>query len=218
MARETKQAKKQRARAFYERMHERYKNKEAHLYYYDPFSLTIAVLLSAQTTDAAVNKVTKELFRRWPTPQKMAEADSDEIAHVIKSIGFWRVKSKHCVEAAQMIMRDFDGHVPASMEELTRLPGVGRKTANIVLNRGFHHAVGIAVDTHVFRIAKRLAFSHAATPLACEQDLLALLPQDTWTNINDEWIRFGRDTCRAKHPLCTHCCAQDLCPSYKQAE
>lgn len=218
MTKETKRAKKERAWAFYLRMHARYKNQDPHLYYYDPFSLTIAVLLSAQTTDAAVNKVTKELFRRWPTPQSMAKADVSDVAEVIRSIGFWRMKSKHCVEAAQMIVRDFGGQVPARMEDLTRLPGVGRKTANIVLNRGFHHAVGIAVDTHVFRIAKRLGFSDATTPLACEQDLLHLLPQECWTHVNDEWIRFGRDTCRAQRPLCTSCCARDLCPSYTDTD
>ena len=148
----------------------------------------------------------------------MAKADVSDVAEVIRSIGFWRMKSKHCVEAAQMIVRDFGGQVPARMEDLTRLPGVGRKTANIVLNRGFHHAVGIAVDTHVFRIAKRLGFSNATTPLACEQDLLRLLPQECWTHVNDEWIRFGRDTCRAQRPLCTSCCARDLCPSYTDTD
>ena len=166
MPRESKKAKRERAIEVCRRMGELYPAVQSALNFSDPFTLVICVLLSAQTTDAAVNKVTPELFSRWPTPEAMAEADPAEIAEVIRTIGFFRTKSVHCVEAAQMIVSDFGGEVPRTMDELTRLPGVGRKTANIVLNKAFGIVDGIAVDTHVYRIASRLRFSSAPTPLA----------------------------------------------------
>jgi len=218
MPRESKKARRERAIEMCRRMDELYPSVKSALNYTDPFSLVICVLLSAQTTDAAVNKVTPELFDRWPTPQAMAEADPAEVGEVIRSIGFWRSKSKHCVEAAQMIISDFGGEVPHTMEELIRLPGVGRKTANIVLNKGFGIVDGIAVDTHVYRIASRLGFSKAPTPLACEQDLLDLLPHELWGSVNEQWIHFGRDTCTAQHPKCDGCPLVDLCPSAFKAE
>lgn len=218
MPRESKKARRERAIEMCRRMDELYPSVKSALNYTDPFSLVICVLLSAQTTDVAVNKVTPELFDRWPTPQAMAEADPSEVGEVIRSIGFWRSKSKHCVEAAQMIISDFGGEVPHTMEELIRLPGVGRKTANIVLNKGFGIVDGIAVDTHVYRIASRLGFSKALTPLACEQDLLDLLPHELWGSVNEQWIHFGRDTCTAQHPKCDGCPLVDLCPSAFKAE
>lgn len=211
--RESKQAKKQRAQEFCARIHAHYAHAESALNYTDAFTLTIAVLLSAQTTDAAVNKVTPTLFSRWGTPQLMAQARVDEVGEVIRSIGFWRTKAEHCVQTAQMIISDFGGSVPHTMKELTRLPGVGRKTANIVMNKAFSQAEGIAVDTHVFRIAKRLGFSRAQTPLAAEQDLLQLLPRQTWEYVNEEWIHFGREICPARKPHCDKCFACDICPS-----
>ena len=156
MPRESKRAKRERAVEMCRRMGELYPAVESALDYHDPFTLVICVLLSAQTTDAAVNKVTPELFRRWPTAEAMAQADPAEIAEVIRTIGFFRAKSLHCVEASQMIVSDYGGEVPQTMEELTRLPGVGRKTANIVLNKGFGIVDGIAVDTHVYRISRRM--------------------------------------------------------------
>ena len=167
MPRESKKARRERAVEMCRRMGELYPAVESALNFTNPFEMVICVLLSAQTTDAAVNKVTPELFRRWPDAASLAGADPEEVGEVIRSIGFWRSKSQHCVEAAQMIMADFGGEVPRTMEELTRLPGVGRKTANIVLNKSFGIVEGIAVDTHVYRIATRMGFSKAPTPLAC---------------------------------------------------
>ena len=194
-------------------MHERYPGVQSALDYHDPFTLVVCVMLSAQTTDAGVNRVTPELFRRWPTPQAMAQADPAEVGEVIHSIGFWRAKAAHCVELSQMIMSDYGGEVPRTMEELCRLPGVGRKTANIVLNKAFGICEGIAVDTHVFRIATRMGFTRASTPAAAEKDLLDLLPQELWTYVNEEWIHFGRDTCTAQRPKCEGCPCTDICPS-----
>ena len=181
-----------------------------------PYRLVISVLLSAQTTDAQVNKVTPELFRRWPSPEALAAASPEEVAEVIRSLGFYKSKARHAVEAAQMIVSDYGGEVPHTMTELTRLPGVGRKTANIVLNVSFGIVEGIAVDTHVNRIAHRLALSpktHEKEPLKTEQDLLKLLPREYWRDVNHQWIRFGREVCSAKAPRCGECPMADLCPS-----
>ncbi|MBY4797868.1 endonuclease III [Collinsella sp. AGMB00827] len=220
MARETNAAKRERAIEFCERLDRRYGPVECFLDHATPFRLVIAVLLSAQTTDAQVNKVTPELFRRWPTPETMAGATAAEVAEVIKSLGFYKTKARHTVEAAQMIMADFGGEVPRTMDELTQLPGVGRKTANIVLNVGFGIVEGIAVDTHVNRIAHRLRFSlkkHEKLPLKTEQDLLKLLPREWWENVNHQWITFGREICHARSPRCSECPMTDLCPSVQSA-
>lgn len=216
MPRETNAAKRERAIEVCERLDRRYGPVECFLDHENPFRLVISVLLSAQTTDAQVNKVTPELFRRWPTPEAMAGATPTEIAEVIKSLGFYKTKAKHCVEAAQMIVADYGGHVPADMKELVKLPGVGRKTANIVLNVSFGIVEGIAVDTHVNRIAHRLKLSpktHEKEPLKTEQDLLKILPKEYWRNVNHQWIKFGREICDARKPLCSECPLSDICPS-----
>ena len=218
MPRESKKAKRERAMEFCHRVGALYPQVESALNFTTPFTMVICVLLSAQTTDAAVNKVTPELFSRWPDAESMAQADQAEVAEVIRSIGFWRTKSQHCVEAAQMIVADFGGEVPRTMEELTRLPGVGRKTANIVLNKAFGIVEGIAVDTHVFRIATRLRLTNKPTPLQAEQDLLAIIPQELWEPVNEQWIHFGRDTCRAQNPRCEECPMTDICPSAFKAQ
>lgn len=218
MPRETNAAKRERAIEVCERLDRRYGPVECFLDYENPFRLVISVLLSAQTTDAQVNKVTPELFRRWPTPEAMAGATPTEIAEVIKSLGFYKTKAKHCVEAAQMIVTDYGGHVPADMKELVKLPGVGRKTANIVLNVSFGIVEGIAVDTHVNRIAHRLKLSpktHEKEPLKTEQDLLKILPKEYWRNVNHQWIKFGREICDARKPLCSECPLSDICPSVR---
>ena len=141
-----------------------------------------------------------------------------EIAEVIRSIGFYRTKSVHCVEASQMIVSDFGGEVPRTMEELTKLPGVGRKTANIVLNKAFGIVDGIAVDTHVFRLATRWKLTNKPTPLQAEQDLLTLIPRELWGPVNEQWIHFGRDVCTAQRPKCDGCPLVDICPSAFRAE
>lgn len=218
MPRETNAAKRERAIEVCERLNRRYGPVECFLDHENPFRLVISVLLSAQTTDAQVNKVTPELFRRWPTPETMAGATPTEIAEVIKSLGFYKTRAKHCVEAAQMIVADYGGHVPADMKELVKLPGVGRKTANIVLNVSFGIVEGIAVDTHVNRIAHRLKLSpktHEKEPLKTEQDLLKILPKEYWRNVNHQWIKFGREICDARKPLCSECPLSDICPSVR---
>lgn len=216
MPRETNASRRERAIEVCERLNRRYGPVECFLDHQNPFRLVISVLLSAQTTDAQVNKVTPELFRRWPTPYEMAGASVADVMDVIKSLGFYKTKAKHCVEAARMIVADYVGEVPSTMRELQKLPGVGRKTANIVLNVGFGIVEGIAVDTHVNRIAHRLALSpktHEKEPLKTEQDLLKILPHEYWESVNHQWISFGREICSARSPKCAECPLADLCPS-----
>ena len=216
MPRESKKAKAERAVEVCRRLDKKYGPVECFLDHTNPFRLVISVLLSAQTTDAQVNRVTPELFRRFPTPEAMAAASPEEVAKIIRSLGFYKTKARHCVEAAQAIVADFGGEVPRTMAELTSLPGVGRKTANIVLNVSFGIVEGIAVDTHVNRIAHRLGLSpktHEREPLKTEQDLLAILPRELWGPVNHQWIRHGRDTCTARAPKCDGCVLEDICPS-----
>ena len=213
MPRESKVKKRERAIEFCARMDELYPQPTPALDFSDPFQCVVAVALSAQTTDANVNKVTPELFARWGTPGKMAQADVNEVEKVIWTIGFHHNKARNCVNCARIIMSDFGGEVPQSMEELQKLPGVGRKTANIVMNVSFGKCEGIAVDTHVFRIAHKLKLSNKKTPAETEQDLLDLIPQELWTDVNDQWIRLGRQYCIARRPQCASCPLADICPS-----
>lgn len=216
MPRETNAAKRERAVEVCERLNARYGPVECFLDHESPYRLVISVLLSAQTTDAQVNKVTPELFDRWPSPDALAQASTAEVAEVIHSLGFYKSKAAHAVQCAQMIVADYGGEVPHTMDELCRLPGVGRKTANIVLNVAFGITKGIAVDTHVNRIAHRLALSpktHAKEPLKTEQDLLKVIPKRYWPDVNHQWISFGREICSAKSPRCPDCPLNDICPS-----
>ena len=215
MPRESIASKRARVTEVCRRMDEIFPEAECALHYSDPFSLVIAVLLSAQTTDASVNKVTPVLFGRWPTPSDLAAAPLAEVEEVLHPLGFFRSKARHVVECAQMVVADFGGEVPRTMEELTRLPGVGRKTANIVLNNAFGIVEGIAVDTHVFRIAHKLKLvgPSADTPQKTETALLKLYPRDSWGPINHQWVLFGRETCIARRPKCETCFLSDLCPS-----
>lgn len=214
MARESKKAKIERALAVAERMNQHYPEPECALIYGgDPFRLTIAVLLSAQTTDKGVNKVTPALWERYPTIADLAAAKVEDVSDIIHSIGFYRTKAANCIKCAQMVLSEYGGEIPQDINELQKLPGVGRKTANVVLNEAFGIVEGIAVDTHVFRIAHRLKFAKADTPAKTEDELLALYPREYWGPINHQWVLFGREVCDAKKPKCIDCFLHDLCPS-----
>ena len=216
MPRESLKSKQERALVVCERMGEHYPAAQPALDFGgDPFRLTIAVLLSAQTTDAAVNKVTPELWKRYPTIEDLAAADVHDVEIILRSIGFFRVKAANCIKCAQMVLSEYGGEVPRTYEELQKLPGVGRKTANIVMNAGFGIVEGIAVDTHVFRIAHKLKLSNAKDPSKTEQDLLKIIPQDLWEPVNHQWILFGREICNAKNPKCGDCFLIDVCPTRK---
>ena len=216
MPRESLKSKRERALVVCERMGEHYPAAQPALDFGgDPFRLTIAVLLSAQTTDAAVNKVTPELWKRYPTIEDLAAADVHDVEEILRSIGFFHVKAANCIKCAQMVLSEYGGEVPHTYEELQKLPGVGRKTANIVMNAGFGIVEGIAVDTHVFRIAHKLKLSNAKDPSKTEQDLLKIIPQDLWEPVNHQWILFGREICNAKNPKCGDCFLIDVCPTLK---
>ena len=215
MPRENLTQKRARAAEIERRLFERYGEGECSLDHSDPFTLTIAVILSAQCTDAAVNKVTPELFARFGTPEAMAHASIADIETIIHPLGFFRSKAKNIVACAQGVLADFGGEIPNDIDALQTLPGVGRKTANVVMCQAFLNPQGIAVDTHVFRIAHRLGFAtrNDDTPQKTEDKLLKIYPQSDWLFINHQWVHFGRDTCRARNPKCDGCPLADLCPT-----
>ena len=215
MARESLASKRERAALIEERMFDHYGLGEASLDYRTPFELTVAVVLSAQCTDAAVNKATPALFAAYPTPAALAQADPADVAELIRSLGFFRSKAKNLVALAQTVMADFGGEIPADVDLLQKLPGVGRKTANCVMCEAFKDPQGIAVDTHVFRIAHRLKLAgpSADTPQKVEDVLLKVYPHNQWGYINHQWVHFGREFCRARNPRCADCIVGDLCPT-----
>ena len=210
MPRETNAAKRERAVEVCERLNRRYGPVECFLDHENPFRLLIAVLLSAQTTDAQVNKVTPKLFAQWPTPEDMAGASVADVADTIKSLGFYKSKAKHAVEAAQMIVADYGGEVPADMKELVKLPGVGRKTANVVMSCAFGEDA-IAVDTHVFRVTNRLGLADAPDVLKTEHQLMQAVPKDQWSRAHHWLIYHGRRVCAARKPACETCTLRAWC-------
>ncbi len=190
-----------------------YPDARCELDFTSPFQLLVATVLSAQSTDVGVNKVTPVLFARWPTPQALAEADRAELEEVIRPTGFFRNKAAALQRLSRQITDDYDGKVPVSIDDLVKLPGVGRKTANVV--RG--HAFGlpaITTDTHVLRVSKRLGWTTSAKPEVVETDLQQLFDPSDWTVLSDTLIFHGRRRCHAKKPACGACVVGGLCPSY----
>jgi endonuclease III len=179
----------------------------------DPWHLLVAVILSAQTTDVGVNKVTPKLFARFPGPEDLADADVEEVEAIVRPTGFYHNKTKSIMGAARMVAAEFGGSVPDTMDDLMRLPGVARKTANIVIANAYGKVEGIAVDTHVFRLAHRLGLTTADDPDKVERDLCALLPRSDWYAVNYRFIDHGRAVCTAKRPACGACVLSDICPS-----
>lgn len=181
----------------------------------DPLELLIATILSAQCTDKRVNMVTKGLFKKYKTARDYAKADIKRFEQEIRSTGFYHNKAKNIIGAARMILKDFDGKVPDSMEELIRLPGVARKTANIVLGHGFGKTEGIAVDTHVRRLSRRLALTKNDDPVKIEIDLMKITGQKCWILLSDLLIAHGRAICVAVKPKCFECVLGKLCKMHK---
>jgi len=214
-ARETLQQKRARADAIAVRLAQAYPVVKCPLQHRNNFELLIAVILSAQCTDAAVNKVTPELFRRFPTPVKLSQASLGEIERVIRTLGLFRAKARSLKRCAQQLTQEFSGQVPATMEELLRLAGVGRKTANVTLGHAFAKP-GIAVDTHCQRLSRRLGLSRRQDPTEIEYDLGRLLPPEEWTGFSHRLILHGRAVCHARRPECKKCVVNDSCPSSPQ--
>jgi endonuclease-3 len=180
-----------------------------------PLQILVATILAAQATDQRVNMITPGLFKKYPTAADFARAERAELEQEIRSTGFFRNKAKNIMGAAKKIVDDFGGEVPDTMETLITLPGVARKTANIVLSSGYHKAEGIAVDTHVRRLAGRLGLSKEHDPNKIERDLLEIVPRRHWLDFNYMLVNHGRKICQARKPKCPECVVQHLCPSAK---
>ena len=191
----------------------RYPDAECALRHDSPFQLLAATILSAQCTDAMVNRVTPELFRRWPDAASLARAGQEEVEGVVRSTGFYRNKAKSLRGMAAALRDRHGGEVPRTMEELTEVPGAARKTANVVLGTAFGLAEGVVVDTHVGRIARRLGMTRETDPVKVERDLQALLPREEWVMFSHRVIHHGRSVCTAGSPRCGECPLAGLCPS-----
>jgi len=203
-------AEKGKARAILNRLRRRYPDIGTALDYQSPFQLLVVTVLSAQTTDENVNKVAPVLFERYPTVSDLAEADPEEVEQIIYSTGFYRQKTRSIIKLAQGIEEMFAGEVPMDIEALVELPGVGRKTASVLLAEAWG-VPAIAVDTHVRRVTRRLGLTEQTDPVKIEQDLKALFPQSTWSGVSMRFIQFGRDVCNARRPRCGECELFGLC-------
>lgn len=209
----TKLQKSLLAQEIYDRLKKVHPDAHCELNHSNAYELLLATILSAQCTDARVNMVTPDLFKKYPTPEKLAQAKLAEVEETIKSINFFRNKSKSLIGCAQMLVEKYKGEVPKSVEELSELPGVGRKTANVVLGNAFNINTGIVVDTHVKRTAHILGLTKQTDPEKVEIDLMKLYPNDQWTDLSHLLIFLGRRTCNARKPQCDLCNLKDICVS-----
>jgi len=206
-------AKKPRALEILRRLKLLYPDAPCTLDYETPVQLLVATILSAQCTDERVNRVTPALFQQFPDASALASAELSELEELVRSTGFYRNKAKNIQAACQMIEAEFGGQVPASMPELLKLPGVARKTANVVLAHAYGIHAGVTVDTHVKRLSQRLGLTQQTDPIRIEQDLIKLLPQSDWENWSIRIIYHGRAICNARNPDCGNCVLSDLCPA-----
>jgi endonuclease-3 len=203
----------ERVAAILDALRKTYPGVKCALNHKSAWELTVATILSAQCTDARVNMVTPALFKRFPTPKAMAAASLPEIEELIRTTGFFRAKAKNIQGAARVVTEEFGGQVPKTMDEMLRLPGVARKTANVVLGSWYGIAVGIVVDTHVLRISRRLELTKETQPVPVERDLMKIIPQNRWIDFSHEVIHHGRLVCVARKPRCVDCSLERLCNS-----
>jgi len=203
---------KRRATQVAQRLRRAYPKAVCALHHANPLQLLVATILSAQCTDVRVNIVTPELFARYPTAEALATAPLKNIERLIQSTGFFRNKAKNIRACCRKLVADYDGEVPRTMEELVELPGVGRKTANVVLGVAYGIATGVVVDTHVARLSHRLGLTEQRDPVKIERDLMALLPKRRWIEFSHELIHHGRQICIARRPRCEICPLDSLCP------
>jgi len=197
-------------------LHKNYPKSRTALRYKTPFQILIATVLAAQCTDKRVNKITPQLFNKYKTVYAFAKAKQNVLEQEVRSTGFYRNKSKNIIALSKRIVKEYNGRVPSSMEELITLSGVMRKTANIVLSSGFERAEGIAVDTHVKRLSERIGLSKEKDPNKIERDLMKIVPKKEWIDFNYMLVNHGRKICMARKPLCTECPLKHLCPSAKK--
>jgi endonuclease III len=200
------------------KLRERHADAHCELVHRSPFELIVATVLSAQSTDVMVNQVTPELFRRWPTPEALAKAKPAEVERVIVRTGFFRQKTKSIQGLSKKLVEEHGGEVPRTLAELVTLPGVGRKTANVVLGVAFGTPEGVVVDTHVQRLSQRLGWTRHTEPPEIEQDLMRAFPRDDWDLLSHVLIFHGRRLCTARKPACAACPVAELCPSAFHAE
>jgi endonuclease III len=203
----------ERAREIYDRLIAHYPDAHCALDFKSPFQLLIATILSAQCTDKRVNMVTPALFKRYRTPAALAAANPEELEAIIKSTGFFRNKTKSLLGMSNAVAERHAGKVPNTMDDLVKLPGVGRKTANVVLGNAYDRNEGVVVDTHVGRVSKRLGLTRQTDPVKVEHDLMKLFPSDRWTMLSHLLIEHGRRICEARRPKCESCFLSDICPS-----
>jgi endonuclease-3 len=215
--RESLVQKKVRARAIYRILSKIYPNVRCELNYKTAYQLLVATVLSAQCTDKRVNQTTPALFKKYPNPLKMAQADIKDIQKLVKSTGFYRAKAKNIKTLSSKIITDFDGKVPNKLENLITLPGVGRKTANVVLGHAFG-IPGITVDTHFGRLSRRFGWSKLLDPVKVEFEVGKLIPEKEWTNLSQRLIWHGRRVCHSRKPACGACPIAKYCPSYGMGE
>ncbi|MBX3181033.1 MAG: endonuclease III [Polyangiaceae bacterium] len=206
------------AEAVFARLQALYPDAHCELDHDSPFQLLVATVLSAQTTDVLVNQVTPELFERWPTPEKLAEAEYADVERTLNRIGMFRQKAKNIINLARQLTELHGQEVPRSLAELVALPGVGRKTANVVLGVAFGAPEGVVVDTHVQRLSQRLGWTVETTPEKIEQVLMRLFPRRNWDALSHTLIFHGRRVCDARRPACAACGVSDACPSAFNAE
>jgi endonuclease-3 len=209
----SKQPPQKRIGEILKRFKKAYPDAKCSLNYSNAFELLVATILSAQCTDERVNFVTKTLFKKYPKPQNYLGVPEEELQNDIRTTGFFRNKTKSIRGASKMILENFGGKVPSTMDELLKLPGVARKTANVVLGNVFHIADGVVVDTHVRRVSQRLALTKQSDPEKIEQDLMKLIPKKDWIHFSHMIILHGRHICKAQRPDCANCIVNDLCPS-----
>jgi endonuclease-3 len=209
--------KKARAKAIYRILTKNYPNVTCELDYKNPYQLLVATVLSAQCTDKRVNQTTPALFKKYNSIKKMAAADVKDLQQLVKSTGFYRAKAKNIKNLSQKILIDFNGKVPSNIEDLVTLPGVGRKTANVVLGHGFN-IPGISVDTHFGRLSRRFGWSNQKDPVKVEFEVAKLIPQSQWTKLSQRLIWHGRRVCHSRKPACGACVIAKLCPSYGVGE
>jgi endonuclease-3 len=213
MARESKKARRERAADIFRLLEREYPGARTALEHRDPFELAVATVLSAQCTDERVNMVTPSLFRRFPRAEALAQASQEELEDLVHSTGFFRNKAKNLIGMARAVVEEYEGELPRTLAELTGLPGIGRKTANVILGNAFGIDEGVVVDTHVKRLSGRMGFTRETTPEKVEQDLMEVFPREQWTPLSHLLIFHGRGPCPARKTRCEECVVAHLCPS-----